>query len=174
MFLKRKRKKEKKQLTPEEAEARREFEEKKDLAWMILIIYLFLIPYTLHYLIEHDALNIATEISLAFVFSSIFMWGPHILHSLKPVRDYFAAFNGKAAESDSPAERAKGALTYNAVFFVGFAMMGFYLANIISAVAFHKNTVVNMVLIVVFDAAALYLSKWLTDRKYKLNKGRRE
>lgn len=172
MFLKRKKRRERKQLTPEEIEARREYEEKKDLAWMILIVYLFLIPYTLHYLIEHDALNIVSEISLAFVFSSIFMWGPHILYSFKPVRDYFAAFNGKAAESPSPDERAMGALTYNAVFFVGFAMAGFYLANIISAVAFHKNTAVNLILIVVFDAGALYLSKWLTDRKYKIKRGK--
>lgn len=170
MFWKRRKRNGKKEMSPEEMEIKREFEAKKDLVWMILISYLYVIPFTLHYLIVHNALNLATEISLAIVFSSILMWGPHILYSLGPVREYFSAFNGKAAESGSPDVRAKGAFIYNVVYFFVFAMIGYYAALAVSAFVFHKNMTATAVLIISFDIAALYFSKWLTDRKYKKNR----
>lgn len=171
MRLKSGKKKKKKEPTPEEKEIIREINDKKDILWSILLLYLYLIPLTAKFLIDRHALNIWTEIPLGIIFAAFLIKGPHLIYSSAHVRDYFAAFNGKAAASSNPAERGRGAFIYNAVYFVTLAIAGYFLSLYISGFLFRKNRVVFTALLVIFDVSALYISKRLTDRKYKVKRG---
>ena len=164
-------KKKKEKLTPEEIETNREINDKKDILWSIMLLYLYLIPFTAKFLIDRHALNIWTEIPLGIIFAAFLIKGPHLFYSSAHVRDYFAAFNGKAASSSNPEERGRGAFIYNVVYFVALAVIGYFLSLYISGFVFHKNRIVFTALLVIFDIAALYISGWLTDRKYKTKRG---
>lgn len=167
-------KKKKKEPTPEEKEIIREINDKKDIFWFIMLLYLYLIPLTAKFLIDRHALNIWTEIPLGIIFAAFLIKGPHLIYSSAHVKDYFAAFNGKAAASTNPAERGRGAFIYNVVYFVALAIIGYFLSLYITGFVFHKNRTVFTVMLITFDAAALYISRWLTDRKYKTKKRGRE
>ena len=167
MSLFKKKKKKKKEIT----DLDRIINAKKDIFWFLLMVEVLLVPNILTYLSKKDMLNLATEIPLALVCSFILIAGPHFLYPY--LEDYFSAFDGRD-ERQSPDKRAKAAFTYNVVYFMSFSIIAFFLAAAVSAFVFHKNDAAHVFLLVFFNVCALYISRWLTNRKYKCFKKKKK
>jgi len=166
MFSRKKKKKNDRQYFSEEYKLLNE--RLKDIFWKAFFISGFLATYMIAELDTEGHANIFT-ISLVIIATGFLVFkAPIWLYpTLKP---YYDIFKGDYTKAGVSLEQAR--FTYNTMIFIPAAIISYLLANVINLFVFNKNKITDFLLIIGFNAIALYWSYRKTLKKFANEEGK--
>lgn len=144
-------------------------EEKEDLArrdivWKVLFLDAFVVILILFKLEEYK-LN-SPLIDGIVVTIGIFMFFYLPSRIFPKVQKFYDIFQNKRyLTAETKEERNRAKVIYNMIIFIPMVFIAYPVANAITLELFNKNHTINLILIVLLDALALWFSVWFTNRK---------
>jgi len=135
-----------------------ELEVRKDIFWKALFIFGFIAVYVIAVLQGRGWDTPFAVILVIVTVLILVIMSPSLFYD-KVIRLYKAFYDKDKTNTE------ENKFVYNAVIYLPLAFVSYIIANAVNLFAFHKNKTTDIILIILFNAVALFLSIKITEKK---------